>query len=89
METAVIYTRVSTDEQVREGMSLDAQLAACREYCERQGYEIARVFVEAGESAKTANRTQLKEMLRFCREDGTVHVVIVHKVSILRQSRRL
>ena len=32
---ALIYTRVSSDEQAREGVSLDAQLAACREYVAR------------------------------------------------------
>ena len=79
-ERAVIYTRVSTEEQVREGMSLEAQEAACREYCIRAGYSIVRVFVEEGESAKTANRTQLKELLTFCREDHNIGVVVVHKV---------
>ena len=79
-ERAVIYTRVSTDEQVREGMSLEAQEAACREYCERNNLEVVRLFVEQGESAKTANRTQLKELLGFCREDRNISVVVVHKL---------
>src|SRR5664279_539030 len=79
-ERAVIYTRVSTEEQVREGMSLEAQEAACREYCIRAGYSIVHVFVEEGESAKTANRTQLKELLKFCREDRNIGVVVIYKV---------
>src|SRR5687768_2887550 len=31
--TALIYTRVSSDEQAKEGLSLPAQLQACRRYC--------------------------------------------------------
>ena len=79
-DRAVIYTRVSTEEQVREGMSLEAQEAACREYCQSHGLQLVRVFVEQGESAKTANRTQLKELVAFCREDRNISVVVVHRV---------
>ena len=44
--TALIYTRVSSDEQAREGVSLDAQLAACREYSARQGWMIGREYTD-------------------------------------------
>ncbi len=39
-----IYIRVSTDEQAREGHSLDAQLKICRHFAESRGWEIAGVF---------------------------------------------
>jgi DNA invertase Pin-like site-specific DNA recombinase len=38
LTTALIYTRVSKDEQAREGLSLDAQLAECRRYAALQGW---------------------------------------------------
>src|SRR5438045_9390471 len=44
--TALIYTRVSSDEQAREGVSLDAQLAACRDYAARQGWVIGGEFTD-------------------------------------------
>ncbi len=37
----VIYTRVSTEEQGREGASLPVQLQACRQYAARAGWTIA------------------------------------------------
>ena len=49
---AVIYTRVSTKDQVTN-LSLGTQLKACRDYCQREGFEILREFTDAGESAKT------------------------------------
>jgi DNA invertase Pin-like site-specific DNA recombinase len=55
MPTAVIYTRVATEDQVG-GTSLDTQERACREWCERNGAEVLNVYVDAGESAKTAAR---------------------------------
>ena len=65
-ERAVIYVRVSTGRQV-QGTSLETQERDCRAYGERMGWQITRIFREEGESAKTAQRTQLQEMLRFCR----------------------
>src|SRR5581483_10428401 len=79
-ERAVIYTRVSTEEQAKGGTSLAGQKAACLDYCEKQGFKVAKVFVEEGESAKTANRTELKAMLKYCREDKNIKVVVVHKL---------
>ena len=63
---AVIYCRVSTKDQV-ENLSLATQEQACRAYCEREGLDVERVFVEEGESAKTTQRTQLRQMKEFCR----------------------
>ena len=65
MPRAVIYCRVSTKEQT-ENLSLPTQKRACEEYCLREGWEVARVFVEEGESARSADRTQLKELLTYC-----------------------
>ena len=39
-ERAILYARVSTDEQARSGFSLAQQLEALREYAAREGYEV-------------------------------------------------
>src|SRR5687767_7559861 len=66
MVGAVIYVRVSTKEQT-ENLSLPTQLRACEEYCRRQGYEVLERFHEEGESAKSTDRSQLQNLLTFCR----------------------
>jgi site-specific DNA recombinase len=80
---AVIYTRVSSKEQVG-GYSLETQERTCHEYAARLGYDISKVFVERGESAKTANRTELQNMLRYIVANSkSLEAVIVYKVDRL------
>ncbi len=62
-EGVYIYVRVSTGRQVL-GTGLETQERDCRAYAQNQGWVVLRVFREEGESAKTAKRTQLQEMLR-------------------------
>lgn len=78
---AVIYCRVSSKEQVDEGNSLSTQEKNCREYAITNGFDIARVFVEKGESAKTQNRTELKLLLSFCADrKNKIEAVIAYKI---------
>ena len=55
-KNAVVYIRVSTDEQAKNGLSLEGQLAAATDFAQKAGIEVHEVFRDAGESAKTANR---------------------------------
>jgi DNA invertase Pin-like site-specific DNA recombinase len=81
MVGAVIYVRVSTKEQT-ENLSLPTQLRACEEYCRRQGYEVLERFHEEGESAKTTDRSQLQNLLTYCRlNKGRVHFVVVFNLT--------
>jgi site-specific DNA recombinase len=78
---AVIYCRVSTKEQVEEGNSLATQERLCREYADKFGYKIAATFIEMGESAKTADRTELKKMFAFCStKKNKIAAVIAYKI---------
>ena len=84
---AVIYCRVSTKEQT-QNLSLPTQLKGCRDYCRREGYAVAREFVEKGESAKSADRTELKALLAYCRENkGHVHALVVYNVTRFARDR--
>jgi len=78
---AVIYVRASTKGQM-ENLSLPTQLRACEEYCRRQGYEVLERFHEEGESAKTTDRSQLQNLLTYCRlNKGRVHFVVVFNLT--------
>lgn len=79
----IIYTRVSSDEQVK-GTSLEFQEELCRKYCEQKGIEVVSVFCEQGESAKDLslnNRQKFLEALEFCRKNkNKVQAFVVLRV---------
>jgi site-specific DNA recombinase len=48
LQRAVLYARVSTDEQVRSGFSLAQQLETLREYAAHEGYEVLEEVSDPG-----------------------------------------
>ena len=92
-KTAVIYLRVSTREQARrggelEGYSIPAQREACLKYI-REELHIATPpveFVDAGASAKSADRDGLQHMLNFIAKRHPTYLV-VHKLDRLARNR--
>ena len=48
MNQAVIYRRVSTDEQGVSGLGLDAQRAACLQFCSNNGFTVAGECADEG-----------------------------------------
>jgi len=63
MKKALIYARVSTDEQAQEGMSIDTQINRCTRWAEENGYAIVGVYKDEGKSATNMNRASLKDLL--------------------------
>ena len=53
---AILYARVSTDEQVRSGFSLAQQLEALRAYASREGYEVLEEVSDPGQSGASLER---------------------------------
>ena len=60
---AVIYTRVSTDEQKENGFSLQDQYAKLLKYCEKNNLEVLKHYQD-DHSAKTFNRPKFQEFLK-------------------------
>src|SRR5579859_4487320 len=88
---AVIYLRVSSAQQVErdnteEGYSIPAQREACLRLLEREGWEFADEYVDAGESARSADRPELQRMLRDIKSDPTIKAVVVHKLDRLARN---
>ncbi len=53
---AILYARVSTDEQARSGYSLAQQIEALRAYASREGYEVLEEVVDPGQSGASLER---------------------------------
>jgi len=70
------YCRVSTEDQEREGTSLDTQHQACLEYCQKHGYQPIHQFTETA-SGLTLDRPQLNELRQFVRT-GEIQGVVIY-----------
>ena len=77
---AVIYCRVSTDEQV-EKYSLDVQREECKKKAEELGVEVLEEFIEEGVSGAIQERPEMMRMMQFCTEKkGEVQYIIVKAI---------
>ena len=72
---AILYTRVSTDEQARSGFSLAQQLEALREYAAREGYEVLAEVSDPGQSRASLERPGM-DHVRDLVASGGVSVVL-------------
>jgi len=72
---AILYARVSTDEQARSGYSLAQQLEALREYASREGYEVLEEVVDPGQSGASLERPGMDRVRDFVAAGG-VYVVL-------------
>lgn len=79
---AVIYARVSSKEQEREGYSIPAQLKLLKDYAGAQNIRVVEEYVDL-ETAKQTGRTNFNEMVRFLRKHPTVRTILSEKTDRL------
>ncbi len=83
---AGIYIRVSTEDQAREGFSLPEQEKRLRAMCEYKGYEIYKIYKDAGISAKTGNKRPAFEELKEDIRNKKCNTIVVLKLDRLTRS---
>lgn len=81
-----IYVRVSTEEQAKEGLSVDAQIDKCEAFCHAREWDIFKVYKDAGFSAGSLDRPALELLLRDANEKK-FDIILVYKID--RFSRKL
>src|SRR5918994_4021664 len=72
---AILYARVSTDEQARSGYFLAQQIEALGEYAAREGYEILEEVTDPGQSGASLERPGM-DRVRDLVARGGVSVVL-------------
>lgn len=80
-----IYIRVSTDEQATEGFSIRAQKNLLVDYCRVNEYEITKIYIDDGYSAKDTKRPRLQELLAAAAEKE-FDAVVVYKLDRFTRS---
>jgi len=82
---AIGYIRVSTEDQAREGISLDHQRAKIEAYCELKDMELVSIIEDAGISAKNLNRPGAQKIIRLAKRKR-VDAVVVYKLDRMFRS---
>lgn len=81
-QEAVVYARVSSKEQEKEGFSIPAQLRLLHDYASQNRMSVAKEFVDV-ETAKQSGRTGFTEMLAFLKENAAIKTILVEKTDRL------
>ena len=68
-EKAVIYARVSSKEQEKEGFSIPAQLKLLNKYAADNRFQVVQEYVDV-ETAKKSGRTDFSKMVKFLRKES-------------------
>lgn len=85
---AAVYIRVSTEDQAREGFSLGEQKEKLLQLCAFKGYEVFKVYEDAGISAKDMeHRPAFQEMLQDMR-NGKINYIVAYKLDRVTRSVR-
>ena len=84
---AILYVRVSSKEQEKDGYSIPAQQKLLTDYARGNGFHIVREFVDV-ETAKAAGRTQFREMVKFLQVHPTIKTLLVEKTDRLYRNFR-
>lgn len=81
-----VYIRVSTEDQAREGHSLDEQLDRIKAFCKFKEYNICKIYREDGKSAKDMKgRPEFQKMLKDICSDK-INTVCIYKLDRLTRS---
>lgn len=84
---AIGYVRVSTEEQAREGVSIDAQEERIQALAAAKGWNLTEIVRDAGYSGKNLERPGIRRLIESCRLRAT-DIVIVFKVDRLTRKQR-
>jgi site-specific DNA recombinase len=84
---AVGYIRVSTEDQAREGVSLDNQRHRIELFCAAKEWELDHIYSDEGKTGSNLNREGVQELISDC-EAHKVDVVVIYKLDRLTRKVR-
>ena len=76
-----IYIRVSTEDQAKEGYSLEVQREYLESFAKHEEYEVSKVYCDDGISAYSTRREALQQLLKDAKYKK-FELVLVHKTAL-------
>lgn len=81
------YVRVSTEDQAKEGVSLEMQRDKIMQYCKLREFNLCRIESDEGKSAKDLNRPGIHKILAAVKKDDTKYTgIVVYKLDRIFRS---
>lgn len=82
---AIVYIRVSTEEQASSGLGIQNQKEKCLAYCMIKGWSVYKIIIDDGESAKDLYRPGIQEALNIL-SSGEANCLVFLKLDRLTRS---
>lgn len=80
VKNCLLYARVSTDRQVKEGHSFEDQIERLTKFARERSWNIIDVYKDGGKSGgSTTGRPEFNRMLERCEDDPEVHAVLLEE----------
>lgn len=83
---AIGYTRVSTEEQAREGISLEYQESKIKQYAELHNLDLMKVISDQGKSGKDLNREGVNEILSLIKKKAITNIIVYKMDRLTRRT---
>ncbi len=83
--TAIGYVRVSTEDQAKEGVSLDNQKSKIKAYCQLKDLDLSEIVEDAGLSAKNLKRPGVQKVFKLARKEQ-IDAIVVYKLDRIFRS---
>jgi len=81
---AIIYCRVSVEDKLNPGLSIEAQELTCKRKAEEEGYTVLEVIKDDGKSGGNLKRLGIQRILRLVAEKSINAIYLVHKDRLSR-----
>lgn len=82
---SVGYVRVSTEDQAKEGVSLDNQRKRINALCIAKDWELTHIYADEGRSGRDLKRDGVQELIDDCKKHS-FDVVVIYKLDRLTRS---
>lgn len=83
---AVGYIRVSTEEQVREGISLEVQEDKVKKYADLHNLRLTEIIRDEGKSGKDIDREGIQKVITLCKDRSVDHLIVYKMDRLTRRT---
>src|SRR3989344_5782827 len=81
---AIVYCRVSVEDKLNPGLSIETQEGTCLKKAYEEGYTVSEVIKDEGKSGGNLKRPGIQRIMRLVAENSINAIYLVHKDRLSR-----